>query len=241
MSRVRPQPWLKAAIEVALPAHCVSCGNAARRGAAFCRDCRRRLPRIRGARCEVCSEPFSAADEGLVCTNCRGRNFYFVATIASYRANGEIRELIHRLKYNRELHLRRPLGWLLRRNLLDDRLRGVKFDGLVPVPLHPLREREREFNQSRLLAEELAQRAKVPVWDDLKRIRATETQTHFDRHERMQNLRGAFVLRRMDRVPGQTLALIDDVFTTGSTLNECARVLLEAGARTVWALTVARA
>lgn len=240
MSVVR-NSWLSAAIEVALPSHCVTCGSAARRGAPFCADCRRKLPRIRGTRCEVCSEPFAAADSGLVCTNCRGRSFHFVATLAAYRANGEIRELIHRLKYNRELHLVRPLGTLLKRNLLDERLRNVRLDGLIPVPLHVLREREREFNQSHLLAEELARRTQLPLWDDLRRIRATETQTHFDRQTRMQNLRGAFILRRMDRVTGKTLALIDDVFTTGSTLDECSRVLLEAGARTVWAMTVARA
>lgn len=235
------RPWIRSAIEVTLPSHCVACETQTRRGAVFCGPCRKNLPRIRGARCEVCSEPFPAADQGLICTNCRGRSFYFVATIASYRANGEIRELIHRFKYNRELHLIRSLGLLLRRNLLDHRLRDVPLAGLVPVPLHALREREREFNQSRLLAEELSKYSQVPVWDDLRRIRVTETQTHFDRRERMQNLRGAFVLRRMDRIAGQNLALIDDVFTTGSTLNECARVLLEAGARAVWALTVARA
>jgi len=240
MSRVL-RPWFQAAVEVVLPAHCASCDAQTRRGAVFCAPCRRQLPRIRGARCEVCSEPFAAADAGLLCSNCRGRNFHFVATIASYRANGEIRELIHRFKYNRELHLLRPLAWLLRRNLLDDRLRGVRLDGLIPVPLHALREREREFNQSRLLAEELARHAQIPLRDELRRIRPTETQTHFDRRTRMQNLRGAFILRRMDRVTGKNLALIDDVFTTGSTLDECARVLLEAGARSVWALTVARA
>lgn len=241
MSRALLLPWLKSALEVALPSHCVSCDHVARRGAVFCSDCRKKLPRIRGARCEVCSEPFRAIDDGLVCSNCRGRQFYFVATVSSFKANGEIRELVHRLKYNRELHLLRALGWLLRQNFRDDRLRNVTFDGLVPVPLHPLREREREFNQSRLLCEEIAKKTKIPVFDALKRVRHTETQTHFDRNERMQNLRGAFVLRRMNRVQGKTLALIDDVFTTGSTLNECSRVLLEAGARTVWALTVARA
>jgi competence protein ComFC len=110
----------------------------------------------------------------------------------------------------------------------------------VPVPLHPLRKREREFNQAEVLCRELARKNELVFCETLERLRYTVTQTHFDRRRRMQNLRGAFGLRRNASVQGKDLLLVDDVLTTGSTLDECARVLLAAGAQSVRALTVAR-
>ncbi len=112
---------------------------------------------------------------------------------------------------------------------------------VVPVPLHPARLRERGFNQAELLAKILAQKINVPLNGALERIRYTTTQTAFDRVERMENLRGSFRLRKKIGVRGLHVLLVDDILTTGSTLSECARVLREAGARSVYAVTAARA
>ncbi len=120
------------------------------------------------------------------------------------------------------------------------RLRDQAFDAVVPVPLHSLRKREREFNQAEVLGRELIRAHEWELCDALERIRYTVTQTHFDRRHRMRNLRDAFRMRAGAIVRGKSLLLVDDVLTTGSTLDECARVLLAAGARTVHALTVAR-
>jgi ComF family protein len=108
------------------------------------------------------------------------------------------------------------------------------------VPLHPTREREREFNQSAVLASVAAGSLQLPVEDCLKRIRYTSTQTHFHREERFENLAGAFALRRGFDLSGRNLALVDDVLTTGSTADACARVLKDAGAAAVVVITVAR-
>jgi competence protein ComFC len=156
------------------------------------------------------------------------------------QSRGIVRELIHRFKYSGEIWLSRPLSDLLAQGLRDPRLQRCRFDAVVPVPLHPLRKREREFNQAELLARKLAKRHELPFCEALERVRYTVTQTHFDRHRRMQNLRDAFRVRRNVVVQGKDLLLIDDVLTTGSTLDECARVLLMARARSVRALTVAR-
>lgn len=156
------------------------------------------------------------------------------------RSRGVLREVIHRFKYGRELWLAQPLGEFLALGLADPRLEAGGFDGLVPVPLHPVREREREFNQAEVLARGLSDHAGIPVLKALERVRYTVTQTHFDRGRRMQNLRNAFRLRQNADVHGKDLLLVDDVLTTGSTLDECARMLLEAGAQSVRALTVAR-
>jgi competence protein ComFC len=125
-------------------------------------------------------------------------------------------------------------------SLSDSRITSEPFDAFVPVPLYPARKREREFNQSDVLARMASMRTGQPVVNCLQRVRNTETQTHFDRRERMENLRNAFKLRKTSRVYGKSFLLIDDVLTTGSTLDECARVLRVAGAASVRAAVVAR-
>lgn len=156
------------------------------------------------------------------------------------QSRGVVRDLVHRFKYGGELWLGGLLGDFLRQGLRDARLRGKAFDAVVPVPLHPLRRREREFNQAEVLGRELARGQGWEFLQSLERTRYTVTQTHFDRRRRMRNLRDAFRWRQRADVRGKDLLLVDDVLTTGSTLDECARVLLGAGARTVHALTVAR-
>ena len=153
---------------------------------------------------------------------------------------GIVRDLIHRFKYGGEVWVGALLADFLTQGLRDPRLNGCSFDAVVPVPLHPLRRREREFNQAEVLSRELARKNNLAFCEALERLRYTVTQTHFDRRRRMQNLRDAFGLRRNAPVQGKDLLLVDDVLTTGSTLDECARVLLTAGARSVRALTVAR-
>jgi ComF family protein len=148
--------------------------------------------------------------------------------------------MIHRLKYGREMWLGRVLAGMLAGGLADRRLSGWHVDLLVPVPLHRRRERERGFNQSAVLAGELAGRTHLEMREVLERRRYTATQTQLDRRRRRQNLRDAFVLRKNADVTDLNILLVDDVLTTGSTLDACAGVLREAGAASVRALTVAR-
>ncbi len=133
----------------------------------------------------------------------------------------------------------RPLGDLMLDALRDPRLEGKEFDYVVPVPLHPLREREREFNQAELLARRLASHLRLPIVRSLRRIHATLPQAGFDRSHRLKNLEGAFEFKGK-MTEGASILLVDDVTTTGTTLNACAEVLLEAGAGEVCAVTVAR-
>jgi ComF family protein len=166
---------------------------------------------------------------------------YFHAAVAAYRSRGIVRRVILDFKYGRQVHLRHLVGRWLFAALDDDRLRGRPFDMLIPVPLHPARERERGFNQAALLAELLSARMSIRARPVLERVRYTTTQTVFDRAERMENLHGAFRLRKNVDVRNLRVLLIDDVLTTGSTLSECARVLKKAGALSVHAATAARA
>ncbi|HEY5705365.1 MAG TPA: ComF family protein [Terrimicrobiaceae bacterium] len=236
---LRPRVVLETLSELFFPPHCAGCEEAIRSGW-LCKTCADSLVPVRPPRCEACSQPYSGALDSFVCANCRGRAFHFVCAVAVMQSRGIVRELIHRFKYGGEVWVGTLLSDFLANGLRDPRLKDHSFDAVVPVPLHPLRRREREFNQAEVLSRELAKKNGLALCEALERLRYTVTQTHFDRRRRMQNLRDAFALRRNVCVQGMDLLLVDDVLTTGSTLDECARVLLAAGARSVRALTVAR-
>lgn len=224
------------------PASCVVCSGTIEWREYLCADCRARAPRIVAPFCAKCSEPFPGAiTQAFSCANCEHRTLHFDCAVAAYRSRGLVRKLVHEFKYARQRQLRHPLAAWLGENMRDARLRGRRFDVIVPVPLHRARERERGFNQAMLLAELLSRQVAVPLRDLLERIRYTTTQTAYDRSERMENLRDAFRLRKKMHVRELRVLLIDDVLTTGSTLSECARVLKEAGALSVHAATAARA
>jgi ComF family protein len=151
-----------------------------------------------------------------------------------------MREAVHAFKFRGRRALAAPLGDLLV-EVTDGRLPAGRPGLLVPVPLHPRRERERGFNQASLLARRIGRAWQVPVHDDaLVRRVATPSQTELDAPARRANVRNAFRLRRPELIAGRHVLLVDDILTTGATLSECARCLRAGGAATVGALTVAR-
>ena len=240
-----PTPIRRAAgalLDLLYPPHCAICLRKTRAGQHLCAACRKDAPAIRAPFCDTCSEPFFGCIDGnFVCPNCRERRFRFTCAVACYKSQGAVRELVHRFKYNGKVYLRNVLTDWLAETLEDARLQSPPCDRIVPVPLHPTSERERGFNQALLLAEGLTQRSGIPLADCLKRTRYTTTQTIFDRQARMENLRGAFQMRQSADVRNLHLLLIDDILTTGSTVDECARALRDAGAASVRVATVARA
>jgi ComF family protein len=232
----------QAAVSLLYPATCSICGKHVRAGEYLCDGCEAKITRIVPPFCETCSEPFEGSiNAAFSCANCAHRTIHFDAAIAAYRGRGIVRDVIHEFKYNRQVHLRHLVARWLRAALDDERLRDHQFDVIVSVPLHPVRQRERGFNQASLLAELLSAHTSIPSRPLLKRIRYTTTQTALDRSERMENLHNAFRLRKNADVRGLRVLLIDDVLTTGSTLSECARVLKRGGAISIHAATAARA
>src|SRR6266487_6231274 len=242
MSALAKFNGLAAIASLLYPPVCTICGATVAHGEYLCDECDTKARRIVAPFCAKCSEPFEGAiTNEFNCANCEHRPLHFDAAVAAYRSRGIVRRIILDFKYGRQLHLRHLVGRWLFAALDDDRLRRRRFDIIVPVPLHPARERERGFNQAALLADLLSARMSVQNKPVLERIRYTTTQTAFDRAERMENLHGAFRLRKNMDVRGLRVFLIDDVLTTGSTLSECARVLKKAGACSVYAATAARA
>lgn len=233
--------FLSALGTLCFPPHCAACRLATEPGIYLCADCAGTARRIEAPFCQRCSQPFDGAiTQGFTCSNCAGRDLHFECAVAPFLSRGVVREFILAFKYEHQIHLRHQLADWLARALDDPRITSRPPDAFVPVPLHHVRFREREFNQAAELAKLVSQRCGIPVWDALKRTRYTSTQTKLDRAERMENLRGAFQVRQTARVKDRHLVLVDDVFTTGSTVEECSRVLLRAGAASVRVITVAR-
>ena len=229
-------------LDLIYPSSCHHCGCALTRGDALCAACRDAVPDLEEPFCDKCGEMFDGAIDGAFeCANCRGQTFHFeFARPGVPRSEGAM-NLIHDFKYSRRLHLARECARMARRAFDDPRLQeplNARWP-LVPVPLHRRRLRWRQFNQAREVAVPLGRELGLPVQDWLKRIRPTTTQTRLSRRQRQQNLRGAFeAARELEGIEG--VILVDDVFTTGSTVNECSRVLCRAGVQKVVVVTVMR-
>lgn len=231
----------EAALSLFYPPHCAACSADTAAGCHLCEQCASGVREIRAPFCQRCSESFDGAITGaFTCANCAHREFTFEAAVSRFRSEGVVREFIHRFKYERQFYLRHQLGDWLAAAWLDERIQHRPVDYLIPVPLHSARRREREFNQAEVLARILGKRTGTPVLEALRRNRYTSTQTRLNRRERMENLHGAFELRHNSPVQSRHLIIVDDVFTTGSTVEECARVLSQAGAESIRVVTVAR-
>jgi ComF family protein len=230
--------WLDAILAVTLAPACAVCAAALPHptNGPVCADCWRSVRLLTPPLCMRCGDPLLTWRAGTpdACARCRGdvRAFDRAAAIGPY--DGALREIIHALKYQGRRSLARPLARLLRAQAA-----GLIADAVaaVPVPLHPARLRSRGFNQ----ADDLARGLPLPVVAALRRHRATDDQVTLPAAERHRNVRGAFVATRHAGVlRGGIVVLVDDVSTTGATLDACARALKEAGVREVRALTAAR-
>lgn len=191
--------------------------------------------------CERCGLPYPGSIHNeFVCSNCGDVTFHFRFARSAVIANPVILQAIHHYKYNHALCFEPFLADLLARQAVPS-LKEERWDMIVPVPLHPAKEREREFNQAERLARHLAPALNIPVRMDLvRRVKPTETQTKLNRAERTANMQGAFSLRGSKKLTGEKVILLDDVFTTGATTSACARILRKAGAGDVCVWTVAR-
>lgn len=235
--------WLNRGLALLYPEVCQLCKAepATPRDGFVGRQCWSQVRFIRPPFCQRCGLPFAGdLTTAFVCANCQEMNLHFTSARSAVAAKTVVLEAIHRFKYSRALWFENFLAGLLVREAAPA-LRGQGWDCLVPVPLHPLKEREREFNQSVLLARHLSRAAGLPCEETiLRRAKPTATQTHLKRDARAENMRSAFAVRPGIRLAGRRIVLLDDVFTTGATTNDCARALRAADAEEVCVWTVAR-
>jgi competence protein ComFC len=237
------KPWLNASLALIYPEVCQLClaERATAREGYVGPHCWSQVRFIRPPFCDRCGLPFEGdLTTKFECSNCREMDLHFTSARSAVVAKTAVLEVIHRFKYARERWFEPFLADLLVREAAPA-LRDAGWDCLIPVPLHPLKEREREFNQSAVLAGYLARATGLPLETNmLRRVLPTLTQTRLSRAQRAKNIAGAFEFNRGRSVAGQRIVLIDDVFTTGATTNACAQILRRAGAREVTVWTVAR-
>jgi competence protein ComFC len=175
-----------------------------------------------------------------LCSYCERNRPQFDMARSAVRYRGGVRVILQSLKYSRQTFLVPDVLPFLSACIATHYFK-IYFDGVTFVPLYPRKERERTFNQSRLLAGELARTLDLPFLPNcLERTRYTVTQTDLDASQRRANVRGAFAPLNRKWLDGRTLLLVDDVMTTGATVDECSRILKEAGAAGVFVVTVAR-
>ena len=230
-------------LDLFFPRNCQFCAEplAEEHRGVVCPACLAKAKFIEPPFCQRCALPFDGKlTEPFACGYCQDMKFCFSRAVAACRAEGVVRDCIHRFKYNREMYFELHLaGWLIEAGRREIDWRAV--NGIVPVPLFPRKERHREFNQAERLARALGKAMDVPVLSrHLWRVKETGTQTRLDKEMRRANVRDAFAVRDGKVLAGQRLVLVDDVFTTGATLDSCAKVLRQEGALDVIALTVAR-
>ena len=239
--------WFSRSLDLLYPPICAVCAEILTDGRALCDGCTADLPRLVEPFCKTCGESFQGQIDAIfVCPNCKKLKFSFEFARPATIRDSRTLDMIHRLKYARELHLAQDLGRLAACSFSDPRLGPALAEKwpLIPVPLHRKRFQHRHFNQAEEISRELAVLTGLPILKALHRTRQTEHQTALTRSQRLENLRGAFSItpagrRAITQNPAGAV-LVDDVLTTGSTVDECAKILRKAGFLRVFVVTVMR-
>ena len=229
-------------LDLLYPRTCPGCGSDA--GPAHghvCWDCTAGMSWVGDPLCCVCGDPvYGEVGHVYTCAACRQRKPWFDAARSAARYRGPMQTLMQAFKYGHGLYLARDFSRMLQA-CIGAHWPNLRFDAVCAVPLHPRKQRERTYNQSLLLARHLARQYNtLELSRVLCRIRPTVSQTGLSASVRAANVREAFQTRHKEWIEGRGFLLVDDVMTTGATLNACARVLKKSGARSVHAVTVAR-
>lgn len=219
-------------LDIFVPPRCVVCKKV---GTWLCDDCAQAIPPFYGPLCPHCGRPESSQK---VCRVCQKTPLNVAPIRSAFLFKDAIREVIHAFKYRGARNILLPLT---KRMTEVWQYHKMESDLLIPVPLHANREAKRGYNQSALIATALGRQIGVPVAEDvLTRVRNTLSQTTLNQEERKKNVSDAFAYSTCARLDGKCVTLIDDVATTGATLEACAVVLVSNGAKSVNAFTLAR-
>lgn len=212
---------------------CIFCGREVGTGVSICSECYTLLPYIRGKTCLKCGGRVSQED---YCIDCSKLGHKFVRNFALFDYTGILRDKIVSFKNGRKY-----LGYTFASMLSDYYLRlGMDFDIIIPMPIHLTRENERGFNQADILVEEIEKINHKVRRDIIYKAQNTAHQTGLSREHRLSNVIGSFAVRDKAAVKDKVILVIDDIYTTGSTMNEVASTLIRAGARAVYGITLAR-
>jgi ComF family protein len=230
--------------DLVFPPRCTTCGAVLEEHAplSFCPPCAAEIHFIRPPLCPRCGIPFPATEgDSHLCGECLATERPYAVARAVGLYEKTLLTAIHLFKYRGTIGIGEVLGRIMA-DFAGDQWDMTVFSLIIPVPLHRKRLRERGFNQAVILAREIAKRFSLPLdFMTLRRKIFTASQVGLGREERSANVRKAFTVRKPEKIAGRRILLVDDVTTTGSTLTECASVLMQANAEAVAVLTLARA
>lgn len=206
----------------------------------ICTDCEKAIRKIVPPICIKCSRPIDLNSPEELCSDCRKHDHIFEMSRSVFVYEGIVKRGIYLFKYYNKPYFYRFFG-----KCLVDCMKKNDYSGLelvVPVPLHRSKLRKRGYNQSELLAKYISKNTDIPFVDILKRIKKTPKQSQMTKEERRKNLKNAFEVKRskMEILKGKSVLLVDDVYTTGSTADECSKTLIKYGASKVYVITIAR-
>lgn len=216
---------------------CVNCGDELQHETRLnlCGKCYLNLIENDGHRCKICG--IRMKNEADYCDNCTRFDKYFDMNRSPFIYEKTASDLVKKLKFGNKLYIAKELA----KAMADEYFTGnFNCDFILYVPMTEKEEKERGYNQSELLAKEVGLRTGLSVFDNLKKVKETDRQKKLTAKERRENLKGVFDVVRADEIKGKNVLVIDDVYTTGATINECARVLKRAGARKVYSITAAQ-
>ncbi len=223
-------------LDMVYPKTCPFCGQISEKDASICRSCKIKLPYIKEPRCMKCSKPIIDV-EAEYCYDCRTKKHSYISGKAVWVYDDTLRQSVARYKYKGNLEYAKVYGM----EMVNDYGEWIKAHGevLVPVPLHKKKQRIRGFNQAEVLAEVLSKELQIPMAGNwLFRNRDTLPQKELNDTERRKNLMNAFEMDKEKISPVNKVMLVDDIYTTGSTIEACARVLYEAGVKEVYFISI---
>ncbi len=226
------------------PTNCLACKNKIDFNLEtkfICAACWEKVERNLPPFCASCGRHLEEKDlSGNRCLSCLNKEFHFDRAFSPCIYTGTVKKLIHEFKYSQKIYLGKPLALLMHKFIRDFNLPLQYFDFIIPLPLHASRLRQREFNQAQILSAQVGKEFAIKVLTQvLLRTKATPTQTNLSFQERQENVRNSFTVIQPELIKDADILLIDDVLTTGATLDTAAKCLKEAGARMVIALTLA--
>ncbi len=207
----------------------------------ICKSCLSKLEKIEMPVCKICNKSLSHNPDLIICDECvrEPRSFEMSKSLFYYKRIAK--KLIHDYKYCGKTYYYKLFAYLLVQYMKE--INYKDFDYIISVPLHKIKLRKRGYNQSKLLAGKIGKYFNIPYIDALKRINNTKKQSNLSRYSRQKNLQNAFALtsnKMSELIAGADILIIDDIFTTGATVNECSKILKLHGANKVFVLTLAR-
>ena len=235
MSLVVKKNMLNTFLNILFPESCPIClkPSSENHTAPICAGCWQSIQPYDGPKCQKCGRPLNS-DVSTLCGACLEDNPAFDSASSFGLYDGALRKAINLMKYHNRKRLSKPLSDVLLRIIIPP------VNAVLPVPLHKKRLREREFNQSALIAKHLAKNFRIPLHlDCLVKVKDTKPQVGLRSNERRKNLKKAFAVQKSDLIEGKDILLIDDVVTTGATVRECSHVLKKAGAGDIHVITLA--